>query len=60
VLVVSGITLRRRGATTFSDSDRAAARSIAAWHAPTDVLLRAPGRQLLTTTPRIPDLKGIP
>lgn len=60
VAVISAVGVRRREAKTFSDSDRAAVRSLAAWHAPTDVLLRTPGDQLLTTTPRIPDLKGIP
>jgi hypothetical protein len=30
--------------------------SILTWTAPTDVLLRTPGSELLTTVPRIPDL----
>ena len=46
--------------TTFSDTDRAAVRSVAAWQPPTGFLLRTPGSEMLTTTPRIPDLKGIP
>jgi hypothetical protein len=45
--------------TRFSGSDRAVIRSVAEWHAPTDFLLRTPGSEMLTTTPRIPDLKGI-
>ncbi len=59
VLIVSGIGLHRRAAATFSEADRSAVHALAAWHAPTDVLLRTPENQLLTTTPRIPDLKGI-
>lgn len=46
--------------TQFSDSDRAVVRSAAAWNPPTDFLLHTPGNEMLTTTPRIPDLKGIP
>lgn len=46
--------------TRFSDSDRAVVRSVAEWHPPTDFLLRTPGSEMLTTTPHIPDLKGIP
>ena len=38
----------------------AAARSVAEWQPPTDFLLRTPGNDMLTSTPRIPDLKGIP
>jgi hypothetical protein len=53
------LTTRTRPAN-FSDSDRVAVRSVAAWHPPTDFLLHTPGSELLTTTPRIPDLKGIP
>jgi hypothetical protein len=30
--------------------------SIVTWKAPTDVLLRTPGSELLTTVPRIPDI----
>ena len=57
--VIATITIRSRP-TRFSDSDRAAVRSVAEWHPPTDFLLRTPGSEMLTTTPRIPDLKGIP
>lgn len=56
VIVVIGVRMRP---TTFSDADRAAARTVAAWRPPTDSLLRTPKNELLTTTPRIPDLKGI-
>lgn len=58
LLMVAVVTIRSR--TTFSDADRAVVRSIAAWHAPTEFLLRPPGADLMTSTPRIPDLKGIP
>ncbi len=56
--VVTGIAIRSRP-TRFSESDRAAVRSVADWHPPTDFLLRTPGSEILLTTPRIPDLKGI-
>jgi hypothetical protein len=58
LVVIATITIRSRS-TTFSNSDRAVARSVAAWHPPTDFLLRTPGREMLITTPHIPDLKGI-
>jgi hypothetical protein len=32
---------------SFSASDRAAVRSVAAWHPPTDILLHTPGSELL-------------
>jgi hypothetical protein len=60
LLVVITSILVRSHPTTFSDSDRAAVHSAADWHPPTDFLLRTPGSEMLTTTPRIPDLKGIP
>ncbi|MEA2336892.1 MAG: hypothetical protein QOE82_899 [Thermoanaerobaculia bacterium] len=59
LVAIITITIRSRP-TKFSDTDRAAVRSVAAWHPPTDFLLRTPGSEMLTTTPRIPDLKGIP
>lgn len=58
LIAIITITLRSRP-TKFSATDRAAVRSVAAWHPPTDFLLRTPGSEMLTTTPRIPDLKGI-
>ena len=60
LLVVIMSILVRPHPTKFSDSDRAAVRSVADWHPPTDFLLRIPGSEMLTTTPQIPDLKGIP
>ena len=59
LVVILTITVRSHP-TRFSDSDRAVVRSVAVWHPPTDFLLRTPGSEMLTTTPRIPDLKGIP
>jgi hypothetical protein len=58
IMTITTMAIRSRP-TRFSDSDRAAVRSVAAWHPPTDFLLRTPGREMLTTTPHIPDLKGI-
>jgi hypothetical protein len=59
LVVIISVTIRPHP-TKFSDSDRAAARSVAEWQPPTDFLLRTPGSEMLTSTPRIPDLKGIP
>lgn len=59
LLVVIAIAIRPRP-TRFTDTDRAAVHSLAEWHPPTDFLLRTPGSEVVTTTPRIPDLKGIP
>ena len=60
LLIVALFVITRPQPTAFSDSDRAAVRSVSAWHPHTDFLLRTPGSEMLTTTPRIPDLKGIP
>jgi len=59
LIVIVSIAIRPHP-TKFSDSDRAAARSVAEWQPPTDFLLRTPGSDVLASTPRIPDLKGIP
>jgi hypothetical protein len=40
LLLVLVVAIRPHRTTTFSDADREAARSITAWHAPTDVLLK--------------------
>jgi hypothetical protein len=47
VAVVSFLPIRRRAPQ---------AESIVTWKAPTDVLLRTPGSELLSTVPRIPEL----
>jgi len=57
LLIVIAIFFPRRS-ERFTPADRAAARSIAEWHAPTDFLLRTPGRDLLTSVPSIPS-KGV-
>lgn len=46
--------------TTFSGFDRAVTRSISSWRPPTEFLLRTPGREMLATTPLIPDLTDVP
>ncbi|HXA18493.1 MAG TPA: hypothetical protein VN380_15985 [Thermoanaerobaculia bacterium] len=56
LVVVISVRSRR---TTFSASDRAAVRSIAAWHPPTEFLLRTPGSEILLTTPVIPDVHSM-
>ena len=48
------LTLRPRS-VSFTADDRVAATAIAQWHPQTDVLLRTPGSDLLTSTPSIPD-----
>jgi hypothetical protein len=47
VIAVSVLPLRRHAPEVGS---------IVTWRAPTDVLLRTPGSELLSTVPRIPDL----
>jgi hypothetical protein len=47
MVILMVITLRNRPEPTAS---------ILTWTPPTDVLLRTPGSELLTTVPRIPDL----
>ena len=59
LFLVIAIAIRSRP-TRFSDADHATVHRVAAWQSPTDFLLRTPGKELLTTTPQIPDLKGIP
>jgi hypothetical protein len=54
LLVVMLVVVDRRQRTDFSREDRAAAQRLAAWRAPTDVLLETPGRDLLVSTPDIP------
>jgi hypothetical protein len=58
VALATLVTIRSRR-TTFSDSDRVAVRSIAAWRPPTEFLLRTPGSEILTTTPAIPDVAAL-
>ena len=57
LLIVVAVFYPRRP-QPFTASDRAAARAIADWHAPTDFLLRTPGSELLDSTPSIPS-KGV-
>ena len=47
VIAVSLLPLRRRAPDV---------ESIVTWKAPTDVLLRTPGSELLSTVPRIPEI----
>ena len=56
--LIAVVALRARS-VTFSESDRAAVRSVAAWQPPTRFLLRTPGHQILTTTPVIPDVHDL-
>jgi hypothetical protein len=49
----------RSRSTTFSESDRVIAQSVAAWRPPTRFLLRTTGDEILTTTPTIPDARNL-
>ena len=49
----------RSRSTTFSESDRVIAQSVAAWRPPTGFLLRTTGDEILTTTPTIPDANNL-
>jgi hypothetical protein len=55
VTVAAAVLATRSHRTVFTADDRVAARAIAAWHPPTEFLLRTPGSELLTSTPSIPD-----
>ncbi len=60
LLILIGVLVRGRRETTFSPSDHAVARSIDAWRAPTDTLLKTPGSELLRSVPAIPDKGAMP
>lgn len=45
----------RSRSTTFSESDRVIAQTVASWRPPTRFLLRTTGDEILTTTPVIPE-----
>ena len=48
-----GLTFHRRIGRTVPEGELAAAEKLAEWRAPSDVLLEAPGREVLRTTPRL-------
>jgi hypothetical protein len=48
-----GLTLHRRAAVTVPKADLAAAEKLVEWRAPSDVLLKTPGQEILRTTPRL-------
>jgi anti-sigma factor RsiW len=48
-----GLMLHRRAVRTVPETELAAAEKLAEWRAPSDVLLEAPGREILRTTPRL-------
>ncbi len=56
IIVAGGVQWRRasRHEPAFSASERAAARTLSAWRAPTDSLLHTTSRDLVTTVPHIP------
>jgi hypothetical protein len=51
-LVIS-FTLYRRDAGTLPQSELEAAQKLSEWRAPSDALLETPGRDILSTTPRL-------
>jgi predicted anti-sigma-YlaC factor YlaD len=48
-----GLALQRRNSRTLPEGDLIAAKKLAEWRAPSDVLLMTPGREILRTTPRL-------
>jgi hypothetical protein len=48
-----GLTLHRREVGTVPKADLAAAEKLVEWRAPSDVLLKTPGQEILRTTPRL-------
>lgn len=54
LLIVIAAIVQYRRRDVFTPADQLAARTIAAWSAPTDSLLRTPGRELLSDLPHIP------
>jgi hypothetical protein len=51
--LVITFTLYRRDARTLPQGELTAAQKLSEWRAPSDVLLKTPGRQILQTTPRL-------
>jgi hypothetical protein len=51
--LIIGVTFDRRAARTVPETELAAAQKLAEWRAPSDVLLKTPGREILQTMPRI-------
>ena len=51
--LVIGLTVHQRAARTTYQSELAAAKKLAEWRAPSDVLLETPGREILGTTPKL-------
>ena len=49
----------RSRSTTFSESDRLTAQSVASWRPPTRFLLRTTGDEILRSTPTIPDARNL-
>lgn len=53
VVVIAGAAILYRGASPPEAASEDVARAFAEWRAPTDFLLRTPGRELLETVPRV-------
>ncbi len=51
--LIVGLTLHRRAVRTVPETELAAAEKLAEWRAPSDILLKTPGREILRTTPRL-------
>ncbi|HXL23192.1 MAG TPA: hypothetical protein VOA78_12040 [Candidatus Dormibacteraeota bacterium] len=51
--LATGLTLRWRAGRNVAAEELAAAQKLAEWQAPSDVLLRSPGRGILGSTPRL-------
>lgn len=48
-----GVTLHRRAVVTVPKTELAVAQKLVEWRAPSDVLLKTPGQEILRTTPRL-------
>jgi anti-sigma factor RsiW len=53
VTLTVGLRWHRGAVSTVPERELAAAEKLAEWRAPSDVLLQAPGRQILRTTPKL-------
>lgn len=53
--LVIGFAQRRKEVRTARETELAAAEKLAAWRAPSDVLLKTPGREFLQRVPKLGD-----
>jgi anti-sigma factor RsiW len=51
--LIIGVAFDRRAVRTLPEPELSAAQKLAEWRAPSDVLLKTPGREILQTMPKI-------